>query len=53
MQGSTDTTFYILTVYFGSVGIKKVRHALIVGIIGDIAGFLAAVYICQSIFGRG
>ncbi len=51
MQGSTDTTFYILTVYFGSVGIKKVRHALLAGILGDIAGFLAAVYICQMVFG--
>ena len=52
MQGSTDTTFYILTVYFGSVGIKKVRHALLAGILGDIAGFLAAVYICQMVLDR-
>lgn len=51
IQGSTDTTFYILTVYFGSVGIRQVRHAPIAGVMGDLAGFLAAVYICQRVFG--
>lgn len=50
LQGSTDTTFYIMAVYFGSVGIKKTRHALVAGLIGDIAGFLAALYICQLAF---
>ncbi|WP_350344751.1 spore maturation protein [Proteinivorax tanatarense] len=49
IQGSTDTTFYILTVYFGSVGIRRVRYSMSVGLIADIAGFLAAVFIC-SIF---
>lgn len=43
MQGSTDTTFYVLTFYFGSVGIKRARHALAAGLIGDFAGFAAAI----------
>lgn len=47
LQGSTDTTFYILTVYFGSVGIKKIRYSMSVGLIADIAGFLAAVIVCK------
>ncbi|MFY9370769.1 MAG: spore maturation protein [bacterium] len=51
MQGSTDTTFYILAVYFGAVGIKKPRHALFAGLMGDLAGFLASLYICQLAFG--
>ncbi len=50
MQGSTDTTFYILTVYFGSQGIKKFRHAALVGIIADCAAFLAAVILCHFFF---
>lgn len=44
-QGSTDTTFYILAVYFGSVGIKKTRYAVGAGLIADIAGIIAAIYI--------
>ena len=51
MQGSTDTTFYILTVYFGSVGIRKVRYSLTVGLLSDLTGFLAAVLICKLVFG--
>lgn len=51
MYGSTETTFYVLAVYFGSVGIKKIRHALAVGLIADVAGLIAAVFICQLIFG--
>lgn len=51
MQGSTDTTFYILTVYFGTVGIKKVRYSMTVGLLADLVGFLAAVIICQLVFG--
>lgn len=49
--GSTDTTFYILTVYFGAVGISKVRYALWVGLAGDIAAFFLSVYFCKLIFG--
>ncbi len=50
LQGSTETTFYVATVYFGAVGIKKQRHAIIAGLIADLAGFLAAVFICQLVF---
>ena len=42
-QGATDTTFYILAVYFGSVGIKKTRHALTCGLLADLAGIIAAI----------
>ncbi|MTI94825.1 MAG: spore maturation protein [Firmicutes bacterium] len=50
MQGSTDTTFYILTVYFGSVGIRRARYALTVGLLSDLAGFITAVIICKLMF---
>lgn len=50
MQGSTDTTFYILAVYFGAVGIKKYRHAVWVGLTADCAGFLAAIFMCHLFF---
>lgn len=48
---STDTTFYVLTIYFGSVGIRNPRYALLAGLTGDIAGFLTAIYICRAVFG--
>ena len=48
--GSTETTFYVLAVYFGSVGIKRVRHALAAGLIADFAGMIAAVLICRAVF---
>lgn len=51
MYGSTETTFYVLAVYFGAVGVKKIRHALAVGLIADVAGLIAAVFICRLIFG--
>jgi len=51
MFGSTETTFYVLAVYFGSVGVTKSRHALAAGLIADAAGILSAVYICRFIFG--
>jgi len=47
---STDTTLYILTVYFGSVGIKHARYAVFVGLFGDMVGFFAAVTVCRLIF---
>ncbi|AUC62120.1 spore maturation protein B [Cyanobacterium sp. HL-69] len=50
MYGSTETTFYILAVYFGSVGIKRVRHALFAGLIADVVGIFSAVYICRLFF---
>ena len=49
MQGSTDTTF-CLTVYFGSVGIRRYRHALWVGLLADVTTFLASIYIVTRIF---
>ena len=49
-QGATDTTFYILAVYFGSVGIKKTRYALTCGLIADLAGVIAAVFIAYLFF---
>ncbi len=51
MQGSTDTTLFVLTVYFGSVGIRHTRHALAAGLLADLAGMLAAVTICNMVFG--
>ncbi|MBQ4358293.1 MAG: spore maturation protein [Paludibacteraceae bacterium] len=50
-QGSTDTTFYILAIYFGSVGIKKYRYSVFCGLVADFAGILAAVLICYLFFG--
>lgn len=49
-QGSTDTTFYILAVYFGSVGIRKTRHAVTCGLLADFAGILAAIAIAYMFF---
>lgn len=50
-QGATDTTFYILAVYFGSVGIKKTRHAVGCGLLADLAGIIAAVIVGYIFFG--
>lgn len=50
-QGSTDTTFYILAVYFGSVGIRHTRHALTCGLLADLAGIIASIAICYMFFG--
>ena len=50
MQGTTDTTFFVLTVYFGAVGIKKFRYAVVTGLTADITGFIASVYICILLF---
>ena len=50
-QGSTDTTFYILAVYFGSVGIRKTRHAVTCGLMADLAGIISAIGICYFFFG--
>jgi spore maturation protein B len=51
MQGSTDTTFYVLTVYFGAVGIKKMGDALKVGLLADVVGFIASIIIVTMVFG--
>jgi spore maturation protein B len=50
MFGSTDTTFYVIALYFGSVGIKKIRHAMLAGLLADLAGILAAVWVCRAVF---
>lgn len=51
VQGSCDTTFYIVTVYFGAVGIRRLRHAVSVGLLADLVGFAAAVAVCRLVFG--
>lgn len=51
MQGTTDTTFYIIAVYFGSVGIKNTRHAIGCGLLADLAGFTAAILMAYLFFG--
>ena len=50
-QGSTDTTFYTLAVYFGAVGISRTRHAVACGLLADLAGVIAAIAICYIFFG--
>ena len=51
LQGSTETTFYVLAVYFGAVQIRRIRHALIAALCADAAGIAAAVFICFFLFG--
>jgi len=48
--GSSETTFYVLAVYFGAIGIKKFRHALLVGILADVVGIASAVIVCRYFF---
>ncbi len=49
--GSTETTFYVLAVYFGSVGIRKTRHAVLAGLSGDFASLVASLVVCRLVFG--
>ena len=51
IYGSTETTFYVLAVYFGSVGIKKTRYALLAGLTADLVGVVASIIICRLVFG--
>jgi len=51
IQGSTDTTLYVITVYFGAVGIRNSRYAIKVGLFSDLVGFIAAIAICMLVFG--
>jgi spore maturation protein B len=51
IYGSTETTFYVLAVYFGAVGIKKTRYALLAGLTADLVGVIASVIICRLVFG--
>ena len=50
MVGSSETTFYVLAVYFGAVGISKLRYAMLVGILADLVGIIMAVWVCSKIF---
>lgn len=50
MMGSTETTFYVVAVYFGAVGIKKTRYAIAAGLIADLVGVIAAVIVCRLLF---
>ncbi|MGZ4960640.1 MAG: spore maturation protein, partial [Methylomonas sp.] len=51
VQGSTETTFYVLAVYFGAVGITNIRHAAACGIIADLGGIIAAIFVTYWFFG--
>ena len=50
MVGSSETTFYVLAVYFGAVGISKLRYALLIGLLADFIGILAAIAVCTLMF---
>ena len=50
LYGSSETTFYVLAVYFGSVNIKKIRHSLPAGLLADVAGALGALLVCRLLF---
>lgn len=52
IQGSTETTFYVLAVYCGAAGIRRLRHALLAGLTADVAGLVAAVFICRLLYAR-
>ena len=51
MYGCSETTFYVIAVYFGSVGIRKTRHAIPAGLVADVVGPIASVMICRAVFG--
>lgn len=50
LVGSSETTFYVLSVYFGSIGIKKFRYALLTGLLADVIGIIVAIFVCSLIF---
>ena len=51
MQGAADTTFYIIALYFGSVGIRKTRYAVSYGLLADLVGIVAAIFVAYLFFG--
>ncbi|MCW8398869.1 spore maturation protein [Legionella sp. PATHC038] len=51
MMGSTETTFYVIAVYFGSIGVRRTRHAIPAGLLADLAGIIASVLVCRYLFG--
>ncbi|WP_133131020.1 spore maturation protein [Legionella yabuuchiae] len=50
MMGSTETTFYVVAVYFGAIGIRRTRHAIPAGLLADLAGIIATVVVCHYLF---
>ncbi|STX52591.1 spore maturation protein B [Legionella busanensis] len=50
MMGSTETTFYVIAVYFGAVGIRRTRHAIAAGLLADLAGVIASIVVCRLLF---
>lgn len=50
MMGSTETTFYVVAIYFGTVGIKRTRHAIPAGLLADLTGVIVSVMICKYLF---
>ena len=50
MYGSSETTFYVLAVYFGAVGVRRTRHAVAAGLVGDLVAAVAAVAVCAWMF---
>ncbi len=51
MMGSTETTFYVIAIYFGSISIRHTRHAIPAGLLADLAGIVASVVVCNYLFG--
>ena len=51
IQGATDTTFYVVTLYFGSIGIKKIRYSLFAGLFADLIGIISAIIVTKIYFG--
>ena len=51
IYGSTETTFYVIAVYFGSVAVRRTRHAIAAGLIADLAGVIVSVAVCRLMFG--
>jgi spore maturation protein SpmB len=51
LQGSTETTFYVLAIYFGAVQVRRIRHALAAGLTADLVGIMAAVAACAYLYG--
>ncbi len=50
MMGSTETTFYVVAIYFGSIGIKRTRHAIPAGLLADLTGVIVSVFVCRYFF---
>jgi len=50
-MGSTETTFYVIAVYFGSVAVKRTRHAILAGLTADLTGVIASLIVCRLMFG--